>query len=124
MRTGRARHRADDGLLWFLARLLWYLALVAVVFTIATGWNALVDPVEPAPTRAAVVNVPAPTLTPPVTPQPKPSASAKPSPEPFEYATCEDASKAKALPLRKGDAGYSRSLDTDRDGRACENYDG
>lgn len=36
------------------------------------------------------------------------------------YRTCADARRAGAAPLRRGDPGYSRHLDRDNDGIACE----
>ncbi|WP_227698530.1 excalibur calcium-binding domain-containing protein [Sphingomonas hengshuiensis] len=36
------------------------------------------------------------------------------------YASCADARKAGAAPIRRGDTGYSAKLDRDGDGVACE----
>ncbi|KZX20394.1 excalibur calcium-binding domain-containing protein [Rathayibacter tanaceti] len=36
------------------------------------------------------------------------------------YANCTAVKAAGAAPIRTGDAGYSRSLDRDGDGVACE----
>lgn len=36
------------------------------------------------------------------------------------YRSCEAASSAGAAPLHRGEPGYSRSLDKDGDGTACE----
>jgi hypothetical protein len=40
--------------------------------------------------------------------------------EPDTFANCAEARAAGAAPLRRGDPGYSLSLDGDRDGVACE----
>lgn len=39
---------------------------------------------------------------------------------PAHYATCEHARAAGAAPLRRGDTGYSSTLDSDGDGIACD----
>lgn len=36
------------------------------------------------------------------------------------YANCAEARAAGAAPIRRGEAGYSRKLDRDNDGIACE----
>lgn len=67
------------------------------------------------------------------TPKPKPNSSAKkatpkPKPKPTEteeqheayYSSCADAREAGVTPLYEGDPGYSRKLDRDGDGVACE----
>ncbi|WP_245581035.1 excalibur calcium-binding domain-containing protein [Paenibacillus ginsengihumi] len=36
------------------------------------------------------------------------------------YANCTEARKAGVAPLRKGDPGYSKKLDRDGNGIACE----
>ena len=36
------------------------------------------------------------------------------------YANCAEARAAGAAPIRRGEAGYSRKLDRDGDGIACE----
>lgn len=44
-----------------------------------------------------------------------------PEPEPLdEFSSCAEAEAAGAAPLRRGDPGYSASLDRDGDGIACE----
>lgn len=119
----RPRHKAEDDGLWRVAKGLWGLAIIAlaafvVLVGIQASWKGRTTPyvvVETVPATEA----PVPSHSP--SPQPKPSSSGK-KPESFEYATCASASKAGALPLRKGKPGYSKSLDTDNDGRACENY--
>ena len=64
----------------------------------------------PAP-QPAVVPAPAPVPTPAPTPVPQPSAS---------YANCDAARAAGAAPISAGEPGYSRKLDRDGDGIACE----
>lgn len=36
------------------------------------------------------------------------------------YRSCNEVSAANAAPLHKGDPGYSRDLDRDGDGTACD----
>jgi hypothetical protein len=40
--------------------------------------------------------------------------------EPVYYASCDEARKADAAPLRRGAPGYRLALDRDRDGVACD----
>ena len=40
--------------------------------------------------------------------------------EPVRYADCAAAGAARATPIRRGEPGYGRHLDRDRDGIACE----
>lgn len=54
----------------------------------------------------------APEATPKPTPTPKPTAL---------YANCAAVKAAGKAPLHSGDPGYSRDLDGDGDGTACEN---
>jgi hypothetical protein len=37
-----------------------------------------------------------------------------------EFHSCQEASKAHAAPLHRGEAGYGADLDRDGDGVACE----
>jgi hypothetical protein len=82
-------------------------------------------PATSAPTTAATVP---PTTAPPTTPTtaapPTTPTTGRPGPpgtdpEPH-YRTCFDAWRAGALPLFEGEPGYSRRLDDDGDGQACE----
>jgi hypothetical protein len=74
--------------------------------------------------RTAVANVPVPALELPTAAPARPSPTPSPLPtQPHVYFhDCEDAAKAKALPLHRGDPGYRSGLDSDRDGKACENF--
>ncbi|WP_272914848.1 excalibur calcium-binding domain-containing protein [Rathayibacter iranicus] len=47
-------------------------------------------------------------------------ASSTPGGGSVSYANCTEVRAAGADPIRAGDAGYSRSLDRDGDGIACE----
>jgi hypothetical protein len=69
-------------------------------------------PVVPTPVVPAPV-VPAPVVPAPVVPAPAPPTSAY-------YANCAAARAAGAAPIRVGEPGYSRKLDRDGDGVACE----
>lgn len=57
-------------------------------------------------------------------PSPRPvqekRSARKPPAEPVVYANCREARDAGAAPIRRGDPGYSRKLDRDGDGVACE----
>jgi hypothetical protein len=74
----------------------------------------------PAPTRAAATS-PAPTKAPTskATAKPKPKATTT-EPEDVYYANCAAVRAAGAAPIHAGDPGYSRKLDRDGDGVACE----
>jgi hypothetical protein len=51
---------------------------------------------------------------------PRPAESHRPVARAFTYANCDQARADGVAPLRKGQAGYSRKLDRDGDGVACE----
>jgi len=73
-----------------------------------------------APTTVAPTTVP-PTTTPrrgPTTTRPTTTTTDPPRGRP--YRSCFEALAAGALPLDRGDPGYSRNLDPDGDGHACE----
>lgn len=84
----------------------------------------------PAPTTTAAVVVPAEVVAPvappvvaapPVAPAPAPAPYVAPAPAPAaSYANCTAVKAAGAAPLHAGQPGYSRSLDRDGDGIACE----
>lgn len=86
-----------------------------------------VDRADPAPAPS-----PSPTSTPPepspspeeTAPEPEPEGAAgDPGPAPgaaVRFKNCAEARAAGAAPLHQGDPGYSRSLDRDGDGVACE----
>jgi ABC-type glycerol-3-phosphate transport system substrate-binding protein len=86
---------------------------------------------EPSATPTAEVTVtptpaepePAVTTKPVVKAKPKPKkTTVEPEPEPEEvyYKNCAAVRAAGADPIRVGDPGYSRKLDRDGDGVACE----
>ncbi|MEV6348558.1 excalibur calcium-binding domain-containing protein [Actinoplanes sp. NPDC051851] len=58
----------------------------------------------------------APATTKPTTKKPKPTTE---EPEVY-YANCTEVRAAGAAPIRRGGPGYSRKLDRDGDGVACE----
>jgi hypothetical protein len=115
-------------------------ALVAVALVMLAGCskpNRAADFEEPAVqpvVTASQVDLPsavpsvAPTTAPTAaTPKPKPKATTKPAPkattdepEVAYYANCSEVRAAGADPIRVGDPGYSRKLDRDGDGVACE----
>jgi endonuclease YncB( thermonuclease family) len=72
------------------------------------------EPVAPAPAPVE----PAPVAPAPVEPQPAPPAA--PAPPTAYYANCSEARAAGAAPIYAGQPGYSRKLDRDGDGIACE----
>ncbi|UGQ12859.1 excalibur calcium-binding domain-containing protein [Yinghuangia sp. ASG 101] len=85
--------------------------------------NAPSQPAATAPTKAS---------EPPTSAKPTTQAPTKPAPttsrpdnQPTRsgfvfYRNCEEAKEAGAAPLHRGDPGYSRRLDKDGDGVACE----
>jgi hypothetical protein len=122
-----ARHLEDPaakGMGWWTRFLLVVYAAMMVSALILMAQNLGEKLGTPAAPRTAVANTPAPALelpratpTPTAIPSPKPTATSQPV-----YKTCEEADKADALPLREGDPGFNKKLDTDRDGKACENF--
>lgn len=93
-------------------------------------------PTRPAPTSSAPSPSATPTRPSPVPTSAPPSETAAPTPEarlrstdtPAEEATeevsyrnCSDVRAAGAAPIRRGEPGYSSSLDRDGDGIACDN---
>lgn len=69
---------------------------------------------EPAPIPAPVPAAPAPA------PAPAPAAPAPVAPSATYYENCTAVRAAGAAPIRAGDPGYTRKLDRDGDGVACE----
>ena len=64
---------------------------------------------------------PAPVPAPAPKPAPAPAPAPKPAPKPVPvYANCAAVRAAGAAPIRVGQPGYSRTLDRDGDGVACE----
>ncbi|QXG77842.1 DUF1524 domain-containing protein [Modestobacter sp. L9-4] len=80
----------------------------------------------PAPAPAPVIVAPAPAPTPEPEPAPEPEPVVEPEPvedpEPVStsYANCSEVKAAGAAPIYAGEPGYSRKLDRDGDGVACE----
>lgn len=80
--------------------------------------TATAPPPPPAAAQVApAAAAPVPTSAPP--PPPAPVATQAPAPAAF-YANCDAVRAAGAAPIRTGDPGYSRKLDRDGDGVACE----
>jgi hypothetical protein len=73
-------------------------------------------PHTPAPVRAA----PAPAPYVPPAPAPAPYVPPAPAPAAAYYANCTAVRQAGAAPIYAGQPGYSRKLDRDGDGVACE----
>ena len=71
----------------------------------------------PAPTTAALPKSSSKTTTPPAAPKPPPTPKA---PTSVYYANCTAVRAAGAAPILRGQPGYSRKLDRDGDGIACE----
>lgn len=75
------------------------------------------------PTKASpTAKSPTPRVAPKVvktTPAPRRTTSAPRKPSVY-YANCSEVRAAGADPIRRGDPGYSRKLDRDGDGVACE----
>lgn len=67
------------------------------------------------PARAAAPRPPVRTST-----TSRPAESDQPVARAFSYANCDQARADGVAPLREGQAGYSRKLDRDGDGIACE----
>ncbi|MFF1877011.1 excalibur calcium-binding domain-containing protein [Leifsonia sp. NPDC058230] len=78
----------------------------------------------PSPTIAPAPARPAPAPAPAPVPAPAPPAPAAPAPAPsapdVSYANCTAVRAAGKAPLHVGEPGYSRKLDRDGDGVACE----
>jgi hypothetical protein len=69
--------------------------------------------------------VPLKTVAPPfvaATPTPVPVDTTPVKPRKVNYESCKDAQEHGALPLLKGQPGYRKGLDQNRNGVACENY--
>ncbi len=97
--------------------------------TVATSAPSATPTAEPAVTPTATESLPPVTAKPAVTAKPKAKAKPRPKkttqapePEPDDvyYANCTEVRDADADPIRTGDPGYSRKLDRDGDGVACE----
>ena len=136
--------RALKRILWGILALVGAFLLLTVVLGVS---GALDEPEDPypssTPTRSHTASPsPSRTLAKPTlsrTPTRAPEPSAPPvtrepvvraTPDPVEtsqapaaevyYANCGDVRAAGAAPIRRGDPGYSSSLDRDGDGIACE----
>ncbi|PKI89733.1 calcium-binding protein [Actinomycetales bacterium SN12] len=76
---------------------------------------------EPAPVPAPAAPVPAaPAPAAPAPPAPAPAAPAPVAPSNVYYENCTAVRAAGAAPIRAGEPGYTRKLDRDGDGVACE----
>lgn len=79
-----------------------------------------VPAVAASPTVKAVPK-PKATTKKPATKKPTPKATTtEPEPEDVYYANCAAVRAAGAAPIHRGEPGYSRKLDRDGDGVACE----
>jgi hypothetical protein len=99
---------------------------------VATSTTTTTPPTTPPTTtaRATTPTTVAPTTTaattPPTTSRRGPPTTTTPTststtpPQEVHYRNCLEALRAGALPLFEGDPGYSRRLDDDGDGQACE----
>lgn len=76
------------------------------------------DPYTPAP--AYVAPAPAPYVPPAPAPAPYVPPAPAPAPAAAYYANCTEVRQAGAAPIYAGQPGYSRKLDRDGDGVACE----
>lgn len=124
-------------------RTRWIALPVAVVLLAGCGHKSRVDEVvdegrDLVPAVATTSAAPAATSSPTVTPtttkpetvvttkpavkvKPKPKkTTVAPEPDDVYYANCTEVRDAGADPIRVGDPGYSRKLDRDGDGVACE----
>lgn len=93
---------------------------VTVTRTVRAAAQAAPQVAAPRPAPVVVtriVQVPAPARTSATS---RPVESHRPVAQAFSYANCDQARADGVAPLRKGQAGYSRKLDRDGDGRACE----
>jgi outer membrane biosynthesis protein TonB len=90
-----------------------------------TTTSAAPEP-QPAP-KPAPKPAPAPEPEPKPEPEPEPEAESQPEPEPAAddddgdvyYENCAAVRAAGAAPIRRGDPGYRRGLDSDGDGQGC-----
>lgn len=81
----------------------------------------VVETPEPAPVAPAPVPAkPVPVAPAPAPPKPAPVAPAPAPPASVYYENCTAVRNAGAAPIYAGDPGYSRKLDRDGDGVACE----
>ena len=101
--------------------------ITETVITTVTETPAAVTVTETPAAVTETVTITKDAPTPPVVsdpdPEPAPAAvSPAPAPAPSTtyYGSCADVRAAGAAPLHRGDPGYSRSLDRDGDGIACE----
>jgi hypothetical protein len=91
---------------------------VTVTRTVRAAPQVAVQAPVPRPAPVTVTRiVQAPVRT---TATPRPVESHRPVARSFTYANCDQARADGVAPLRKGQAGYSRKLDRDGDGVACE----
>ncbi|GID96573.1 excalibur calcium-binding domain-containing protein [Amorphoplanes digitatis] len=122
----------------------WIALPTAVLILAGCGQTSKVDevvdenrdqiPAVVATSASPIATTTAPTAT-PTTTRPKTVATTKPAPKPkpkprkttaapepadVYYANCTEVRDAGADPIHRGDPGYSRKLDRDGDGVACE----
>lgn len=106
------------------------LALITAAALLLTGCGQPDQtPETEIPAQVVTTTSPTPEPAPTTTKAPKPKTTKKPKPkatttkaeaEDVYYANCAAVRAAGAAPIREGDPGYSRKLDRDGDGVACE----
>lgn len=90
-----------------------------------TTTEGVADTLPFAPTTAPPTTSP-PTTAPPATAPPattratSPPATSPPATQGAYYANCDEARRAGAAPIRRGEPGYRSGLDRDNDGIACD----
>jgi hypothetical protein len=123
VRNQKGRHREEDELLFKVARAISIVAVAFIIgFVIFVGMRQSYAPSGYVPDEVRNLQLetvkPSPTVSARVGP-----ATPTPSPQPVKFDSCEEAARAEAFPLKRGEPGYNSKLDTDDDGRACENFD-
>ena len=134
--AGANRSKGDgDAATWLPPNRSYRCAYVARIVSVKVKYRVWVTPAErdamvrvlsgcastalpgpgPAPTTAAL-----PRSTPTATPTPAPPSAPAPEAPSVYYENCTAVREAGAAPIRAGEPGYTRKLDRDGDGVACE----
>ena len=98
----------------------WVLSGLAGVLVLGGSAAVLAGQRDSAPGLREAASGQPPPSTAPVAPSSRASSPATRAPAPVTYADCEAVRVAGEVPLRRGEPGYSRALDTNGDGVACE----